>query len=96
VIFFAIWIEHALLVAVDRLQCRRAGEEQRVALLGGPGQVIRCAQHLLMIPLRLRHCPGEVLDRIPQCRQRGAVVEHDGVIEGFDQPLLAIWLESFR
>src|SRR5689334_9257951 len=78
-VFFAIWVEDPLVVPVDRLQRRRAGEEQRVALFGGPRQMICCGQYLLMVPLGLRHRLGEVLDRIAQRRQRGAVVEYDGI-----------------
>jgi hypothetical protein len=41
----AVGIEHALPVTLYRLQRRGAGKEQRVALLGGPGQVICRGQH---------------------------------------------------
>jgi hypothetical protein len=54
--------KHAFLVAVDRLQRRRACKEQLVTLLGGPGQMVRRGQHLRMIVLVLRHCRAEILD----------------------------------
>jgi hypothetical protein len=80
-VFFALRGEHALLVPVDRQQRRRAGREQRVVLLGGAGQVIRCDQHHLMVLFGFGHSHGEVLDRLPQRRQLGAIVEQDGLLE---------------
>src|SRR3954463_11615457 len=38
--FLPIWIEDALLIAVDRLQLGGSREEQRIPLLGGLGQLI--------------------------------------------------------
>ena len=90
------WIEHALLVPVDRLQRRRAGEENRIPFFGGSGQVICCAPHLLMIAFGLRDRLGEILDRIPQRRQRGAIVQHDGLVKAGQPALLAIGVEPFR
>jgi hypothetical protein len=85
--FFAIWIEHALLVAVDRSQRRRA-REQRIALLGGAGHVIRRRQHHLMVPLGSGHRLGEIMDRIAQRLQLRAIVEHDIGLEPVRQARL--------
>jgi hypothetical protein len=77
VMVLAIRINGPLVMPVDGLQRCRPGEEHRVALLGGPGEMVRRVQHLRMIMLDFWHRLAQVLDRVSQRRQCRAVVQYD-------------------
>jgi len=81
VVVFAIWIEDPLAMPVDGLQRCRSGKEHRVVLLGRPGEVVRRCEHARMVVLCLWNRLGKVLDRLPQCRQCRAVVQHDRLVK---------------
>ena len=81
-VVLAVGVEDALTMPMDRLQRRDAGKEQRVALFGGSGQVIGRDQHFLMVVFGLGDRLGEVVDRIPQRGQLGAIVQHDWLVKG--------------
>ena len=93
-VVFAAWIEHSLFVAMYCLQCSGAGEEQRVALFGGSGQVISRVQYLRMIMLGFRHGLAQVLDRISQGDERLTVRRDDRIVEAAQPTLVSHLVES--
>ena len=64
---FAIGIEDLLVVAVNRLQGRHAGENHGVVLLGSPSQVVGRDLHCGMFAFGLRNGLGEVRDGLCKC-----------------------------
>ena len=69
--------KNALFVAVDRLQGRRAGEEKRVAVLGGSSQVIGSDQHFLIIFVRPLGPSRRDTGSRPAASPVGAVRQYD-------------------
>jgi hypothetical protein len=79
---FAIGIEHARVVAVDRLQRGHARQKHPGDLaLGRINQDLGRGQNLRIVLLGLGHRPGEIGDGLPQCLKLGAIGQRDRIIE---------------
>jgi hypothetical protein len=71
---FAIGIEHAHVVSVQRLQRGDPGEKHPCGrLFGSAGQHLRCCRDRGQAVLGFRNCRGEMLDGIAQGAERRAV-----------------------
>ena len=78
---FAIGIEDPLLMAVDRLQRRHAGEGHGVVLLGSPCEVVGRDNHCGMFAFGLRNGLGEVRDGLCKRLQLSAIREQNGLVK---------------